>query len=296
MSYKLLQALEQARNEGWAIGAFNAANLETLKAIWQAADKLESPVIIESSPGEVEFFGQRNLKAIIDSYRIDHNTQIFLNLDHSQDLAAIKLATELGYDLIHFDGGELDYTQNVKLTKQAAKRAHAASILLEGEVDHITGSSTLHKEKSATIQTQGQYSDPAKLKDFYLKTSVDIVAVFIGNIHGIYADAPKLDFERLKLIKDNVKTFLSLHGGSGIKDTDLKRAISLGINKVNINSELRLAFLESIRKAVKDPKDIAAYKWMPPVIEAVQAVVEKKIKILGSAGKAKGGWRKKIIL
>lgn len=290
------QILNQAKREGWAVGAFNAANFETLKAIVQAAQKLESPVIIESSSGETDYFGAREMRAVVDALQADFNIPIILNLDHATDPDSIDLAIAAGYDLIHFDGGKLPYQKNLEMTKKIVNQAHAVDLLVESEIDHIEGSSNIHQEKSVQVQKLGHYTNPQEAQEFVRATNIDTLAVFIGNVHGIYADAPKLDFDRLAEIRRSVDCFLSLHGGSGIRDQDIKKAVKLGISKVNVNSELRAAFLESLQKAVKKPKEIAAYKFMPPVIEAVQKVVEAKIKIFGSAGKAKKGWIKRQIV
>lgn len=287
---------ERAQAEGWAVGAFNAANLETIKAILGAAAKLEAPVIIESSPGETAYIGEEVLRSIVDAYEREMGVWVYLNLDHSVTVDEARAGIAAGYDLIHFDGGKLDYEENVKLTKQLVRSAHSEALLVEGEIDHITGSSDDHRSKSAaTAQKLATYTDPDRARDFVKRTGIDTLAVFIGNVHGIYKGPPTLDLDRLQAIHESVDVFLSLHGGSGIASQDITTAISHGVTKINVNSELRIAFLESLQEAVKHPEEIAAYKLMTPVIEAVQTVVEKKIKMFGSGGRAKSGWVRKVI-
>lgn len=289
------QWLARAKREGWAIGAFNAANIETLKAIVEAAKNLEAPVIIESSSGETDYFGARAMRSVVDIYAREAGVPVLLNLDHASDPEAIDEAIKIDFDLIHFDGSKLDYEENVSRTKDIVRDAHAHDLLVEGEIDRIVGSSDIHKTKSADVQKTGHYTTPGHAKDFVKLTGIDTLAVFIGNIHGLYADAPVLDIARLKKIRKEVNCFLSLHGGSGIADEDIKKAIAVGITKINVNSELRVAFLESLQKTVKKPEEIAVYKLMPPVIDAVRRVVEKKITLFGSAGKAKKKWKKRMI-
>lgn len=296
MSSNIYQLMKQAQREGWAIGAFNAANIETLKAIFQAAQKLESPVIIETSAGETSYISARAMRHLVTDYADQHGVNAYLNLDHAEDLNSISQAINQGYELIHADGSRLNYRENVAFTKQVTQDAHRNGLIAEGELDHIVGSSDLHKSKIADIKEKTNFTDPDQAREFVKSTGIDTFAAFIGNVHGLYADPPELDFERLKRIHDSVDALLSLHGGSGIRDADVKKAISLGICKVNVNSELRLAFFEGTKKAVKQTTEIAPYKWLPIAIDEVQKVVEQKIKVFGSEGKAKKRWIKRVIV
>lgn len=287
---------ERASREGWAIGAFNAANMETVQAIIMAAAKLEAPVIIESSPGETAYAGPRALRSLVDVYAEQHGVTAFLNLDHAVTLAEVTEGIAADYDLVHFDGGKLEIGENIETTQTIVNNHKQTDQMVEAELEHIAGSSADHRGKSPTsLAKEIIYSDVERIEDFVAKTNVDTVAVSIGNVHGLYSKPPELDFDRLKDIHDTVKVFLSLHGGSGIRDRDVKAAIERGITKVNVNSELRVAFRESLEKALKDSDETAIYKLMPPVIEAMQKVVEKKIKLFGSAGKAKRQWSRRVI-
>lgn len=280
--------LLRAQSEGWALGAFNAANIETLKAIVQAANKLRSPVIIESSAGETKYFGDENLADVVKNYREEFNIPILINLDHAEELESVDDAVEAGYELIHYDGSKLPYEENVKNTKSVVEKAHAKGLLVEGELNSIAGSSADHtKEDIETALKGSKFTDPAETEKFVADTGVDTFAAFFGNVHGVYKDAPKLDFERLKQIREKIGVFLSMHGGSGIRDEDVKEAIKVGkIVKINVNTEMRLAFRKALEKSLKESTEVAAYKIMDPVITAVQKVVEEKIKLFGSEGKA----------
>ena len=279
---------EKAKKEKFAIGAFNATNIETLKAIVSAASELKSPVIIEASGGEVSYIGDLELRALIDVYKERFGIPIFLNLDHSHNIDDTLKAIDVGFDLIHFDGGELEYQTNIEQTKLIVKSAHKANLFVEGEIDHIQGSSADHRAvKPEETQKLGSYTTPFQALDFVTKTKVDILASFIGNVHGLYKNSPVLDLELLKKISDIIPdTYLSLHGGSGISPFYISGAIENGnIVKINVNSEMRIAFKETLQNEINKTDEVAVYKFMVPVIKAVKFVVMEKIQLFGSAGK-----------
>jgi len=279
---------EQAKKQHFALGAFNAGNLETIKAIVQAGVKLKAPVIIESSHGETSFFGSKRLVDVIRDFRAELNHPIFLNLDHAPTLKDSEIAIQDGYDLIHFDGGAISFDENVEITKQLTKKAHDKGLLIEGEIDRIGGSSTAHfAERVEEVQTLVYKTGPQKAAEFVKKTGVDTFAVAIGNVHGIYHEAKRLDLELLEKIAQAIpKTFLSLHGGSGIPADDIKEALQLNIVKINVNSELRVAYRRALEASLEqNPASFAIYEYMKGVVEVVQSVVEGKIRMFGSEGK-----------
>jgi len=279
---------EKAKQEKFAIGAFNGANIETLKAIVQASTELKSPVIIEASAGEVGYIGDKELRALVDVYKERFNIPIFLNLDHSHEINKTFEAIENGFDLIHFDGGELKFETNIQQTKQVVEQAHNKNLLVEGEIDHIQGSSEDHTDLDPKeMQKLGAYTKPEQALDFVTQTNVDILASFVGNLHGIYKNFPVLDLELLKKISNIIpNTYLSLHGGSGISAQYIMGAINSGnIVKINVNSEMRIAFKNTLQKKLNNTDEIAVYKFMEPVIESVKKVVMDKIQLFGSVGK-----------
>ncbi|OGY29891.1 MAG: hypothetical protein A3F35_00430 [Candidatus Woykebacteria bacterium RIFCSPHIGHO2_12_FULL_45_10] len=277
---------ERARKEKFAIGAFNVGNLETLEAIVAAARAKKAPVISEASPGESSFMGYANLVDLVQNYR-DEGVVVILNLDHATEFEKVKIAFEAGFDYLHFDGGELPFEENVRIAKQIVDMAHPKGIMVEGEVDHITGSSALHtSEKVETEQAKGNYSDPAKAAEFVERTGVDTYASFIGNSHGLYANEKRLDLDRLKEIKQAIpNTFLSLHGGSGVNHDDIRAAVEIGINKINVNTEMRNTYRKELEAELAKTDEVAMYKLYPEIMEEVQKVVEEKIDLFGSAGK-----------
>lgn len=281
-----LEILTKAKNEGYALGAFNAANLEVIKAIAQASFNQQSPLILETSAGEIEYLGMKNLLSLVENYRQENNLEILTNLDHGPGLEECQNAIEKGYNLIHFDGSALPYEENVKITKILVEQAHEKGLLVEAEMDRIMGESKAHIEDPESIQAQSSYTDPEKAAAFVAATGCDILAVFIGNLHGVYQQEPRLDLERLGLIAGKVPCFLSLHGGSGLLPEDVQKAIQIGrIVKINVNTELRLAYRSTLENVLRGSDEVAIYKIMPPVIAAVQKVVEEKIQLFGSQGK-----------
>ena len=278
----LKEVFAHAQNKGFAFGAFNVCNLETIKAVVQAAQNLSSPVIIESSPGETKFIGMRQLTALIKSYREEINLPIFLNLDHAASFSSCEEAVEIGFDLVHFDGSKLPLEENIKQTHEVVKMAHSKGILVEGEIDAIPETSIPHSKTAEEITQDLPMTDPISAAEFVEKTGIDILAFFVGNLHGTYETAERIDFERLKKIREKVNCFLSLHGGSGIADEDIRKAITVGkIVKVNVNTELRVAFRNALERALAESQSVKVYEVMPGVINEVQKIVEKKIGLFG---------------
>jgi len=280
----MLNIFKEARQNKNAIGAFNASGLEGVRAIVQAARKLKSPVIISTSESEKKFIGGKQIKAAIDAWREETGLPIVLHLDHGKSFEIIEEAIQDGYDSVHFDGSALSFKENAEITKRVVEFAKNNGVLnVEGEMGYLRGGSELHeaveiKEEDLTV--------PEEALRFVQETGIDTLAIAIGNIHGIVKNEnlknPHLFLERLKEISDILgeKAFLCLHGGSGTPEEDIKKAIELGIVKININTELRMAYAGSLRKFLQEnPDEAKPHNIMAPVIEAVQKVVEEKIKL-----------------
>jgi len=262
-----------------------------VKAIFEAASALNLPVIIGTSEGERNFIGVRQIAALIKSFQEEFSARggypIFLNADHTFSFDKTKEAIETGYDAITFDGSKLSYEENIIKTKEVVDymksfrlQVSSFKILVEGELGYIRGSSELHKE-AIEIQ-ENDLTDPEQAKNFVEKTGVDLLAIAVGNIHGMFSNIPNphLDISRIKAIKEVVKIPLVLHGGSGIREEDFLAAIEAGISIIHINTELRLAWRQGLEKAFKDnPEEIVPYKILPFAVEAMKKVVEQKLKL-----------------
>lgn len=280
--------LKKAQKEGWAIGQFNVSNLETLRGIVQATQELRSPVIIGTSEGESSFLGLKQIAVLVKSFREEFSLPIFLNLDHGKSFEYIKKAVDSGYDTVHFDGSKLPLDENIKIAKEVTAYGRKKGVLVEGEVGVIKGASEIHKEEIEV--NEEDLTDADEALKFLEETKVDSLAVNIGTFHGVdsFGGKPHINVQRLEEIKEKIdnKAFLVLHGGSGLQEEDVKEAIKSGIVKININTELRLAFTDSLRKVLEEiPEETTPYKYMPKVIEAIRRVVEEKIKLFNSINK-----------
>lgn len=279
--------LQRAKDEKFAIGAFNVGNLETFKAIAQAAVNKKSPVIIESSPGETDWMGADNIVDLAKNYSEEYKIPILVNLDHSTTLEDCLKGIDAGYELIHCDASKLPYEENVALTKKVAELAHNKGLTCEGELDHIGGSSEVHQGSAGEEAAKITMTDPQKAAEFVKTTGIDIFAAFVGNVHGLYlGQNKKLDIERVRKIAESTGVFLSLHGSSGIPEDQIKAAIQNGIVKINLNTEMRQAFKDSFEKMLEDnPQEYAMYKVEGSVVDTIQKLVEHKIELFGSASK-----------
>lgn len=276
---------KKARKGGYAIGAFNTSNVEITRAIIETAERLNSPVIIETSEGEAESQGFEVVAAEVQALAKEAKIPVVLHLDHGKSFESVTQAIRAGYTSVHIDGSDFSIEENTKITKAVVALAHNNKVAVEGEMGHVAGTSAQHKTEIKI--SKGDLTDPAEASVFAKKTKIDTLAVAIGNIHGVYSESPKLDFERFAEITKVVNKFFSLHGGSGIPKSQIQEAIRLGIVKVNVNTELRLAFKEGILHEFDvHPDEAVPYKYLPAGAEAVSRVVEGKIRLFGSEGKA----------
>lgn len=276
--------LEKARVEHYAVLQFNFSNFEQFKGIIKAVEKFNLPVILGTSEGESKFLGLETAVAIKRMAEQKLKLPIILNLDHGKSFEYLKKAIDAGYDMVHFDGSKLALDANIKIAKKVVEYARSMDVLVEGEVGSIgSDSSKIYMEKFE-IQEE-DLTKPEEAEYFCEETNVDSLAIGIGTFHGIEVRGknPHIRFDRLKEIKEKVgKKFLVLHGGSGTPDEDVKKAIKLGIVKVNINTDIRMAFTKKLKQSLhKNPEKITPYKYMLPSITAVEKTVEKKIQLFG---------------
>lgn len=279
-----IQILKELQEENKAIGQFNTSNLEITKAVLEAASELEKPVIIGTSEGERNFLGANQISKLIESYRRELNIPIILNSDHCKDFDSFKEAVNAGYNAVHIDASGLSFKENIILTQKCVNYAKQRNdnIMVEGELGSIKGGSSVHKKELKV--KENTLTSPDEAYDFVRRTKVDTLAVAIGSAHGVYEGEPELDFERLASINEKIDAPIVLHGGSGISEENIKRAIKEGIVKINVNTELRMAYTGTLRETLKENPDlITPYKIFPPVIEQVKKVVKKKIRLFSSS-------------
>jgi fructose-bisphosphate aldolase class II len=280
--------LKKAQKEHWAIGQFNFSDFTQMKSIVNKASELRSPIILGTSEGESRFFGLEEAVALRDVLRKKTGLPIFLNLDHGKSFEYLKQAIDAGYDMVHIDGSKLSLEENIKITKEVVKYARKRGVTIEGEVGRIgTDSSKLYSEKFEIKEED--LTNPDQAKEYIDKTKVNLLAVSIGNFHGIEISGvdPNLRLDVLRKVKDKTgDAMLVLHGGSGTPEDDIREAIKDGIVKININTELRLAFSGNLRRALdRDKEEIVPYKFFADAQSSVEKVTGLKIELFGSKNK-----------
>ncbi len=283
--------MQRTRQQGFAVGAFNIDNQETLIAVCRAAQKLQSPVLIEVSDGEVKAMGLENVRDLVDNYRDEYGIEMYINLDHSPTVEDCKRAIDAGYEFIHIDisqaNKEASTEEIVEGTREVVEYAKFTGALVESEPHYFGGSSNVHKEDIDYEEIKKTFSTPEGSLDFIEKTGIDTFAAAVGNLHGKYPVPKELDLELLQAIRDAIPCQISLHGGSGTPLHYFEEAARIGVSKININSDMRYVFRKTLEKVLADhPDEYAVVKLMPEVYTAVQTVVEEKILAFGSKGKA----------
>jgi fructose-bisphosphate aldolase, class II len=284
----LRDALKQSERDGTAIGHFNVSDWVLLKAVSASGQELEVPVVVGASEGEREFIGVRQIAAVVRSLREERDCPIFLNADHTHTLPKAVEAAKAGFDAIVFDLSALPFDQNVRQTKEAveALKAINPAILVEGEIGDIGTGSEIH-EKAPDL-SRGLTS-PAEAKQFVESTGVDILAPAVGNMHGMLKSMvqgqtrKRLDIHRIAEIKNAAQVPLTLHGGSGTDDEDLRKAIAAGINIVHINTELRVAWRRGLEEGLaKQPHEVVPYKILPFAVESVETVARSRLQLFNA--------------
>jgi len=290
---KARQLMQRTREQHFAVGAFNIDNQETLVAIAKAAQKLNSPVMVELSKNEVLSMGLENIRDMVDNYKEEYGIEMYINLDHSPTVDDCKKAIDAGYEFIHIDisQGNHDATDEeiIEGTKEVVEYAKYTGAIVEGEPHYFGGSSDVFTEDINYDEIKKTFSTPDGAKAFIEATGIDTFAAAIGNLHGKYPVPKILDLELLQRIRDAVSpdAFISLHGGSDTPLNYFEEAARIGVSKINVNTDLRFAFRTTLDKVLEDnPDQYAVVKLMPQVDAAVQAVVEEKISAFNSSGKA----------
>lgn len=282
---------QRTRRQHFAVGAFNIDNQETLIAVGRAAQKLKSPVLVEVSHGEVKALGLENIRDMVDNYKEEFGIEVYVNLDHSPTVDDCKRGIDAGFEFIHIDISQENHDASlediIEKTKEIVEYAKFTGALVESEPHYFGGSSNLHTEKIDYDEIRKTFSTPESAKFFAETTGIDTFAAAIGNLHGKYPVPKELDLELLQEIRNTIDCAVSLHGGSGTPLHYFESAAKIGVSKININSDMRIAFRTTLEKTLKEnPDEFAIVKLMPEVYGAVQKVVEEKIKAFGSAGKA----------
>lgn len=277
------EMLLKAKKEKYAVPAFNIHNLETLQTVVETAMEMRSPVIIAGTPSTIEnYAGPDYIKAIAEVASNKYNIPIAIHLDHFEDINTIKKNIDLGFKSCMIDASKYDFERNIQIVQEIVDYAHKHDAVVEAELGKLGG-----REDDLIIDDKDAvYTNPDDAAEFVRRTNVDSLAIAIGTAHGLYKGKPKLDFERLKEIRDKVDVPLVLHGASDVPDESVKKAISLGICKVNIATDLKIPFSNAIKEYFKDnPNESDPRKYMTPGKIAMKKIVENKIMVCGSNNK-----------
>ncbi len=294
-----------ARRDGYAVGSFNIQNMESLQAVIQAATEMNSPVITSISPSVIKYAGLPYIFGLAKTAAQTNKIPMSIHLDHGEDFEIVVKCIEADFSSVMIDGSFLDFEGNIALTKRVVEVAHAKGVSVEAELGKLAGVEERSVEEKDAILT-----DPEKAAEFVERTGVDTLAVAIGTSHGAYKfkSQAKLDLVRLKEISEKVSIPFVLHGASsvpqeliekaakygadlegarGIPEDEIKKAIKLGIAKINIDTDLRLAFTATVREVLANsPKEFDPRKILGPARDAMKEVVKQKMQLFESAGKA----------
>lgn len=281
----LREVLGAAAAGGYAVGAFNCNNMEILQAIVAAAEAERSPVIVQASQGAIKYAGLDYIAAMAKTALASATVPVVLHLDHGTSYEQVIRCLAAGFSSVMIDASRLPLEENIALTKEVVKAARAVGASVEAELGRIGGT----EDDISVAEREAFFTDPDEAAYFVEQTGVDALAVAIGTAHGPYRWEPKLDFERLSRIAAKVKVPLVLHGSSGVPAEDIKEAIRRGIRKINIDTDIRIAFVNRMREVLMaNPDEIDPRKILGPAREAATEVIREKMRIFGSSGKAVG--------
>ena len=271
-----------AQKNHYAIGAFNAENMEMVQAIIAAAEELRAPVIVQTTPGTLKYASPAMFHAMVAAAASEASVPVVMHLDHGSSYELAMQAFRAGYTSVMIDGSHHVFEENIEITKSVVRACHAAGIPVEAELGKVGG-----KEDDLEGGDGNPYTVPSEAVEFVNATGVDSLAVAIGTAHGVYKGTPKLDVDRLSEIREVVSIPLVLHGTSGVPDDAVKECISRGICKVNYATDLRIAFTKGVRKyLIENPDAIDPKKYNASGREEVKQYVMSKIKVCGSVDKA----------
>ena len=304
------ELMQKAMKNNFAVGAFNINNMEILQGIIAAAKELDAPLILQVSKGAREYAGRTYIMKLAEAAEKDSNLPIAIHLDHGDSFELCKQVIDDGFTSVMIDGSHLQFEENIALTKKVVDFAHGKKVSVEAELGKLIGEQFDAGEGGA-VSANAIYTDPEQAKEFVERSGCDSLAVAIGTSHGAYKfkAEPKLDLERLQRIRRLVKIPLVLHGASsvlpeyvevcnrfganiqgskGVPEDQIQQAVKIGVQKVNIDTDLRIAMTAAVRKSLSEkPAEFDPRKYLGPAREMIKEVVERKIKLLGCEGRAK---------
>lgn len=277
------ELLLDAQKNKYAVGAFNVNNMEVVQAIIQAAEETNSPVILQASQGGLKYAGVEYIAALGKLAGRNARVPVALHLDHGTDFDQVMQCIRHGFTSVMIDGSRFPLEENIAFTKKVVEIAHSVGVTVEAELGKIGGT-----EDHITVdEKDATFTDPKEAKIFVEETGVDYLAIAVGTAHGVYKGEPKLDYDRIKEIRDIVDVPLVLHGSSGVPYESLKKAISLGICKINIDTDIRASFAKAVKEHLENnPNEIDPRKILGPATLAMKATIKEKMEVFGSVDQA----------
>lgn len=276
------EILDKAHRGGYAVGAFNINNMEILQSVIAAAEEKRSPVILQTSEGAIKYAGIDYLAAMVHLAAEKASIPVALHLDHGTTYSTIMKCIKYGWTSVMFDGSHLPLDENIAKTNEIIKVAHACDISVEAELGRLGGI----EDNISVDEKDARLTSPDEAVKFVNETGIDYLAIAIGTAHGKYKGEPKLDFDRLQTIKKLVNIPIVLHGASGVPEESIIKATKLGVNKINIDTDIRVAFTDGVKSVVTTSDVFDPRKVLAPAKAGMTEVVKAKIDMFGCAGKA----------
>jgi fructose-bisphosphate aldolase class II len=281
------EMLKKAQKGRYAVGAFNANNMEIIQAIIETAEEEKAPAILQASQGAIEYAGLDNIVAMVKVMAEKVTVPIALHLDHGTDYYQNIKCLRAGFTSLMFDGSKLPFEENVKITKKVVEMAHTCDIPVEAELGQIGKMGDSDEPGVALEKVKETMADPYEAAKFVELTKIDFLAAAVGTIHGCRTPFAKLDIPRIEKIRELTDVPLVLHGASGVNDEEVRKGISAGICKINIDTRIRMIFTEKIRELIKiNPQEIDPRKLLGPAREVAKEVIRERMRVFGCSGQA----------
>lgn len=281
------EMLKKAQKGRYAVGAFNANNMEIIQAIIETAEEENAPVILQASQGAIKYAGLDSIVAMVKVMAEKVKIPVALHLDHGTDYNQNIKCLRAGFTSLMYDGSKLSFDENVEMTKKVVEMAHACDIPVEAELGQIGKMGDSDEPGVALEKVKESMAVPEEAVKFVELTEIDFLAAAVGTIHGCRTPFAKLDIPRIEKIRELTGVPLVLHGASGANDEEIRKGIAAGICKINIDTRIRMQFTEKIREIIKtNPQEIDPRKILGPAKEAAKEIIRNRIRAFGSNGKA----------
>jgi len=279
----LADLLGKADQGGYAIGAFNCNNMEIVQSIVMAAEAEKAPVIVQASQGAIKYAGLNYIIALARQAAERATVPVVLHLDHGTSFEQVMQCIRFGFTSVMYDGSHHPLEENIAQTRKVVEIARVFGVSVEAELGRIGGT----EDDISVSEAEAFFTDPAEAQRFVEETDVDALAVSVGTAHGQYKGDPKLDFDRLAEISRRISCPVVLHGSSGVSDESITKAIECGVRKINIDTNIREAFVGALRQVLdSNPKEIDPRKVLGPARDAAAEIIAEKIRLFGSSDKA----------